>query len=202
LMDHKATDERRVHRGREQKLLGRILWNSRSHRGGRWYWCRGWSRSRGRRARRSWRRRRPIDDNSAWGNDTASQNGQQRTYACHHPEQSCRFLTENTHVDWMPACFGLLPPGFALFVRQCDNIRMKKTFFALTILMAGGVLLGSAMAQQSTTKNPAAPAKTQSTAPAQTKTPDAPAPKTDSPAPFANQKDKVSYAIGMNIGTG
>lgn len=76
---------------------------------------------------------------------------------------------------------------------------MRKTFFALTILMAGAVLLGSAKAQQSTTKNPAAPAKTQSTAPAQTKTPDAPAPKTDSPAPFASQKDKVSYAIGMNI---
>jgi FKBP-type peptidyl-prolyl cis-trans isomerase len=99
----------------------------------------------------------------------------------------------------MPAYLGLLPPGFALFVRQCDNIRMRKSFFALTILMAGAVLFGSAMAQQSTTKNPAAPAKTQSTAPAQTKAPDAPAPKTDSPAPFASQKDKVSYAIGMNI---
>ncbi|HEY7405238.1 MAG TPA: FKBP-type peptidyl-prolyl cis-trans isomerase [Candidatus Angelobacter sp.] len=41
-----------------------------------------------------------------------------------------------------------------------------------------------------------------STAPAQAKTPDAPAPKADSAAPFANQKDKVSYAIGMNIGSG
>jgi FKBP-type peptidyl-prolyl cis-trans isomerase len=79
---------------------------------------------------------------------------------------------------------------------------MRKPLFVLeTVLLAGAVLLGSAMAQQSTTK-PSAPAKSQSTAPAPTKTPDAPAPKADSAAPFANQKDKVSYAIGMNIGSG
>lgn len=77
---------------------------------------------------------------------------------------------------------------------------MRKPFFTVqTLLMAGTVLLGSAMAQQSTTKNPAAPAKPQSTAPAQAKTPDAPAPKPGVSSAFTNQKDKVSYAIGMNI---
>jgi FKBP-type peptidyl-prolyl cis-trans isomerase len=79
---------------------------------------------------------------------------------------------------------------------------MRKPFFiAPTILLAGAVLLGSAVAQQSTTKNQAAPAKPQST-PAPAKTPDAPAPKAAATSPFTNQKDKVSYAIGMNIGSG
>jgi FKBP-type peptidyl-prolyl cis-trans isomerase FklB len=77
---------------------------------------------------------------------------------------------------------------------------MRKPFFTVpTILLAGAVLLGSAVAQQSTTKSQAAPAKPQST-PAPAKTPEAPAPKAD--ATFANQKDKISYAIGMNIGSG
>lgn len=79
---------------------------------------------------------------------------------------------------------------------------MRKPLFLLQTTMAGAVLLGSAVAQQSTTKNQAAPSKSQSTTPAPAKTPDAPAPKADSAAPFANQKDKVSYAIGMNIGSG
>ncbi len=77
---------------------------------------------------------------------------------------------------------------------------MRKPFFTVPIiLLAGAVLLGSAVAQQSTTKSQAAPAKPQST-PAPAKTPEAPAPKAD--ATFANQKDKISYAIGMNIGSG
>jgi FKBP-type peptidyl-prolyl cis-trans isomerase FklB len=79
---------------------------------------------------------------------------------------------------------------------------MRKPFFIIqTLLMAGTVLLGSAMAQQSTTKSQAAPAKPQSTAPAQA-TPDAPAPKPGASSPFTKQRDKVSYAIGMNIGAG
>jgi len=69
-----------------------------------------------------------------------------------------------------------------------------------TILMAGAVLLGSSVAQQSTTK----PAKTQSTAPAKAPSPapaksPTPAPKSETASAFANQKDKVSYALGMNI---
>ena len=82
---------------------------------------------------------------------------------------------------------------------------MRKPFIALpTILMAVVVLLGIAVAQQSTTKSQAAPAKTQSTAPAKTQTPPAsttetPAAKSETPSPFGTQKDKVSYALGMNI---
>lgn len=66
--------------------------------------------------------------------------------------------------------------------------------------MAGAVLLGSSVAQ-STGKSQTAPAKTQSTAPAKTQPSPAasPTPKSDTPSPFTNQKDKVSYALGMNI---
>src|SRR5262245_4513139 len=100
----------------------------------------------------------------------------------------------------MPWLAGLLPQGFALFLRQCDNRWMRKTFFLLqTTLLAMAVLLGSAVAQQSTTKSQTAPAKPQSTAPAQAKTPDAPAPKPDASSAFPNKSDRVSYAIGMNI---
>ena len=72
--------------------------------------------------------------------------------------------------------------------------------------MAVAVLLGSAVAQQSTS-SPSTPAKTPSTAPAKSQQgapakSDAPAPKTDTAAPFATQKDKVSYALGMNIAQG
>ncbi len=82
---------------------------------------------------------------------------------------------------------------------------MRKPFIALpTILTAGVLLLGSAVAQQSTTKSQSAPAKTQSTAPAKTQPPpasktEAPAAKSDTASPFATPKDKASYALGMNI---
>lgn len=70
--------------------------------------------------------------------------------------------------------------------------------------MTGVVLLGIAVAQQSTTKSQSAPAKTQSPAPAKTQTPppsktEAPAAKSETASPFGTQKDKVSYALGMNI---
>jgi FKBP-type peptidyl-prolyl cis-trans isomerase len=84
---------------------------------------------------------------------------------------------------------------------------MRKPFFVLrTILTAVAVMLGSAVAQQSTS-SPSAPAKTPSTAPAKSQQAappksDAPAPKGDTAAPFATKKDKVSYALGMNIAQG
>ena len=64
--------------------------------------------------------------------------------------------------------------------------------------VVGMMLLGSAVAQQpATTKSqPAQPPKAQT--PAAT-LPEAPAAK--SPSPFATQKEKASYALGMNIGT-
>jgi FKBP-type peptidyl-prolyl cis-trans isomerase FklB len=71
---------------------------------------------------------------------------------------------------------------------------------ALTLLAAGMMLLGNAMAQQ--TPAPSAPqtpaAKTQS-APT-TATQQQPATKEQSASALPTQKDKVSYAIGMNIG--
>jgi len=86
---------------------------------------------------------------------------------------------------------------------------MRKPLIALpTIFMTGLVLLGSALAQQPTTKSQtaqakspsAAPAKSQPTPPSAAKPAATPTPaKSESPSPFATQKDKVSYALGMNI---
>jgi FKBP-type peptidyl-prolyl cis-trans isomerase FklB len=82
---------------------------------------------------------------------------------------------------------------------------MRKPFIVLpTILTAGVLLLGISVAQQPSTKSQSAPAKTQSTAPAKTQTLPAaktatPAAKSEAASPFATQKDKVSYALGMNI---
>jgi FKBP-type peptidyl-prolyl cis-trans isomerase len=81
---------------------------------------------------------------------------------------------------------------------------MRKALIAVTtILIAGAVLLGSSVAQ-STGKSQTAPAKKQSTAPAKKPSPAAsptPASKAEAASAFANQKDKVSYALGMNIAT-
>ncbi len=83
---------------------------------------------------------------------------------------------------------------------------MRKPLIALaTILTAGAVLLGSSVAQ-STGKSQTAPAKSQSTTPAgkQPAPAASPAatPKAEAPSPFSNEKDKVSYALGMNIAAG
>ena len=80
---------------------------------------------------------------------------------------------------------------------------MRKPLIAVsTILIAGTVLLGSSVAQ-TTGKSQTAPAKTQSTAPAKSQpspaTSPTPSPKSETPSPFTNEKDKVSYALGMNI---
>src|ERR1041385_4829480 len=73
---------------------------------------------------------------------------------------------------------------------------MRKPLIAVsTILIAGTVLLGSSVAQ-TTGKSQTAPAKTQSTAPAKSQPSPAASP---TPSPFTNEKDKVSYALGMNI---
>jgi FKBP-type peptidyl-prolyl cis-trans isomerase FklB len=80
---------------------------------------------------------------------------------------------------------------------------MQKTLTtAVTTLAAGLMLLGNATAQQtpdsSAAKAPAA--KTQSATPAKTST--TPAAKSQGDAGLTTEKDKVSYAIGMNIGKG
>jgi FKBP-type peptidyl-prolyl cis-trans isomerase len=74
---------------------------------------------------------------------------------------------------------------------------------ARTILTVGMLLLGNAVAQKSTTttKTPPPAAKPQPT-PAAKELPDAPkATKEVSNAALPTQKDKVSYAIGMQVGT-
>src|SRR5947209_4565755 len=92
-------------------------------------------------------------------------------------------------------------------MRQWDNRYMKKPLIVLqTILVTGVVLLGVVAAQQSTTStsstpasNQATPAKKKSTTPAK-KGAATPAKKTGSePLTLTTQKDKVSYALGMNI---
>ena len=65
-----------------------------------------------------------------------------------------------------------------------------------TMVMVGVVLLGNAVAQQ-----PAAKPQPAAKSPA-AQLPEAPAAKAQAPSAFASDKEKVSYAIGMNIGEG
>ena len=74
---------------------------------------------------------------------------------------------------------------------------MLKSLFLAVPLLAAGVLVGSAMAQQPGATQPSAPAK--SAPAAQSQTP--PAASENIPG-LPTEKDKISYAIGMNIGTG
>jgi FKBP-type peptidyl-prolyl cis-trans isomerase FklB len=74
----------------------------------------------------------------------------------------------------------------------------KLSLTALALLFVGCVLLGGAAAQQTpaSPSKPATAAKPGTTAKPHTST----AAKPATPAPLTTQKDKLSYAIGMNIG--
>jgi FKBP-type peptidyl-prolyl cis-trans isomerase FklB len=74
----------------------------------------------------------------------------------------------------------------------------KLSLTALALLFAGCMLLGGAAAQQTpaSPSKPATAAKPSTTAKPHT----AAAAKPATPAPLTTQKDKLSYAIGMNIG--
>ncbi len=91
---------------------------------------------------------------------------------------------------------------FAMPSHQCDNTFMQNTFTSmLSILAAGMILLGSAQAQQTAPANPpkTPPAAAQSsTAPKTTQKPAAA--KHPATLVLKTQKEKASYAIGMNIG--
>jgi FKBP-type peptidyl-prolyl cis-trans isomerase FklB len=84
----------------------------------------------------------------------------------------------------------------------------KTTYRALILSMAGTLLCGITFAQQSSTPstNPPASTATPTTPKTQTTTPAKPgttaAKKTPAPLVLKTQKDKASYAIGMNIGKG
>src|ERR1700730_6737215 len=98
---------------------------------------------------------------------------------------------------------------FAQRSLQCDNISMPKTLFATAnILVLSISFFGTARAQQS-----AAPASQQSPATKAAQSPPAksqqapakkpaqgPATKTQKPLTLKTEKDKESYAIGMNYG--
>jgi FKBP-type peptidyl-prolyl cis-trans isomerase FklB len=90
---------------------------------------------------------------------------------------------------------------------ECDNTFMQKSFYtAVNILAAGVLLLGNAycLAQETpaATTQPASPPKTQkATTPKSTAKPGASgAGKTQAPLALKTQKDKFSYALGMNLG--
>ena len=76
--------------------------------------------------------------------------------------------------------------GFAETAGQCDNTYMKKSFTtAITIWAAGMMLLANAWGQQAAN----APPHPQTSA------------ATSPDSLLKTQKDKISYAIGMNVGT-
>lgn len=85
----------------------------------------------------------------------------------------------------------------------------KPSIFVLSIFAAGAIFLSPAQAQQTPTssaQNPPAKATPQTPAaatkkPAATKTGPASAAKTTAVLELKTDKDKVSYAIGMNVGT-
>ncbi len=84
----------------------------------------------------------------------------------------------------------------------------KPSIFVLTTIAACAILLSSAQAQQTTASsapNPPASASSQTTSAAPKKAPAAKTSqtptKTSAPLTLKTDKDKVSYAIGMNVGT-
>jgi FKBP-type peptidyl-prolyl cis-trans isomerase FklB len=96
---------------------------------------------------------------------------------------------------------------FAEMSVRCENIFMKKPYVtAVTMLAAGMMMLhGNALAQEAPASAPSqtGPAKTQQTSAA--KTPHSPAAKATvakSPSAMAlkTPEDKLSYAIGLNVG--
>ena len=100
---------------------------------------------------------------------------------------------------------------FAKPVDPCENGIMRKLkITAINLLASGMMLIGTAQAQQTPAPNsqqaPAANATPAPTAGAQkppaTKTGTATKPRTTVPFTLKTQKDKVSYAVGMNIGMG
>src|SRR6266699_2064992 len=88
---------------------------------------------------------------------------------------------------------------------QCENGSMKKlNMMAVTVLAVSMILLGSAMAQQTppakASPSPAAKApaaKAGESSPAAEKTPAA---KSQNAMNLKTDKDKLSYAVGLNVG--
>jgi FKBP-type peptidyl-prolyl cis-trans isomerase FklB len=95
-------------------------------------------------------------------------------------------------------------PGLRRSPRNVTMVYMHKSFTAAVTILAAGMLLGNALAQQTpaATTPPASPSPASS---AQAQTPaakphSATAAKTAAPLTLKTQKDKFSYALGMNTG--
>jgi FKBP-type peptidyl-prolyl cis-trans isomerase FklB len=73
----------------------------------------------------------------------------------------------------------------------------RKTTMAVNLLMAGILLVGSGYSQTQQTP----PAKAPATTTTKPHTATATKPRAAAPAPLTTQKDKFSYALGMNLGT-
>lgn len=82
--------------------------------------------------------------------------------------------------------------------KQCENIPMKTSLITITVLAAGAFLARPALAQ-TTSQTP--PAKAQTSSATKTTHPAA-ASKTQAPLTLKTQKEKASYAVGLNIGKG
>jgi len=93
--------------------------------------------------------------------------------------------------------------AFAELANQCDNTWMQKPFIvAMAALAFGLILLGNAQAQQTPASGAqAAPATKPAPAPA-AKPAQSPGDKPAAPVLFKSDKEKDSYAVGLNIGLG
>ncbi len=93
--------------------------------------------------------------------------------------------------------------AFAEVANQCDNTCMQKPFIiAVAALAFGLILLGNAQAQQTPASGAqAAPATKPAPAPA-AKPAQSPGDKPAAPVLFKSDKEKDSYAVGLNIGLG
>jgi FKBP-type peptidyl-prolyl cis-trans isomerase FklB len=93
--------------------------------------------------------------------------------------------------------------AFAELANQCDNTWMQKPFIvAVAALAFGLILLGNAQAQQTPASgSQAAPATKPTLAPA-AKSAQSPGDKPAAPVLFKSDKEKDSYAVGLNIGLG
>ncbi len=92
---------------------------------------------------------------------------------------------------------------FAEIPGRCDNVYMHKFFAVATNLLAAGLLLGNALAQETPAATPPSSSTPAASGKAQTPAanPHSPAAaKTAAPLALKTQKDKFSYALGMSNG--
>jgi FKBP-type peptidyl-prolyl cis-trans isomerase FklB len=95
--------------------------------------------------------------------------------------------------------------GVAQNAGQWDNRDMQRFLITALLLAAAMMLAGVGYAQQTPASNPAAttPAAPAATTPKKTTASATPKkPATATPAALTTKKEKFSYALGMNIGTG